>query len=171
MSSSHFLPKWKIIQKHFALVHIVKIIRTEVGDVNTSETFSMSEPKPLPEQRECLLDVSDLFPIAVIKQADTSNLGWGGDYHQSKLSSTRSKWQELEADCHSTTTPEQSITSQRCYSANAGALSHTLHLDSPDSLSLENGDAQIAALSTSLSVITTSTPKCACPKVHLLSKP
>lgn len=126
MSSSHFLPKWKIIQKHFALVHIVKIIRTEVGDVNTSETFSMSEPKPLPEQRECLLDVSDLFPIAVIKQADTSNLGWGwGDYHQSKLSSTRSKWQELEADCHSTTTPEQSVTSQRCYSANAGVQPHS----------------------------------------------
>uniref|UniRef100_A0A8C0JGN8 ubiquitinyl hydrolase 1 n=1 Tax=Canis lupus dingo TaxID=286419 RepID=A0A8C0JGN8_CANLU len=47
--------EWQMIQKLFVVDHVIKIIRTEVGDVNPSETQYISEPKLCPECREGLL--------------------------------------------------------------------------------------------------------------------
>ncbi|XP_045331999.1 ubiquitin carboxyl-terminal hydrolase 48 isoform X13 [Leopardus geoffroyi] len=47
--------EWQMIQKLFVVDHVIKITRTEVGDVNPSETQYISEPKLCPECREGLL--------------------------------------------------------------------------------------------------------------------
>uniref|UniRef100_A0A673TWW9 Ubiquitin carboxyl-terminal hydrolase 48 n=1 Tax=Suricata suricatta TaxID=37032 RepID=A0A673TWW9_SURSU len=47
--------EWQMIQKLFVVDHVIKIIRTEAGDVSPSETQYISEPKLCPECREGLL--------------------------------------------------------------------------------------------------------------------
>ncbi|XP_059546918.1 ubiquitin carboxyl-terminal hydrolase 48 isoform X2 [Myotis daubentonii] len=47
--------EWQMIQKLFVVDHVIKITRTEVEDVNPSETQYISEPKLCPECREGLL--------------------------------------------------------------------------------------------------------------------